>query len=54
MCAAMNGHAEVAQLLLDAGADTEATDAAGQTALGLAKQRHRDDVAELVAAHSHD
>jgi ankyrin repeat protein len=50
MLAAAEGHADVVQLLIEAGSDIEATDEEGSTALWLARSAGHLDVAAMLAA----
>lgn len=51
MWAADKGHADVAKLLLDRGADINAKDNKGQTALKQAKEKGHIDVVNLLRQH---
>ena len=46
--AALRGHKEVVELLLSHGAEVDATDNRGMTALQSAEQKGRDDIVELL------
>jgi ankyrin repeat protein len=48
MVAAINGHTEVARLLLDRGADPELEDGDGWTALMLARGHGHTDLVDLL------
>jgi ankyrin repeat protein len=48
MIGAMTGRAEVVRMLLDAGADMNARDAYGETALSIATQLDRTEVVDLL------
>ena len=48
MLACQNGHRDVAELLLDRGADVGQANANGLTALMLARHAERDNVVELL------
>ena len=54
MQAAWNGHAEVAELLLDREARIDARDGQGVTALGLAASRGQTDLARLLLSRGAD
>jgi ankyrin repeat protein len=50
MIAALEGHADIVDLLLEAGADASLVDAEGSTALSLARSSGNLDVAAKLAA----
>jgi serine/threonine-protein phosphatase 6 regulatory ankyrin repeat subunit B len=51
MQAAANGHLQVVELLIAKGADINAKDGEGQTALSWAKKQGRDEITALLSKH---
>ena len=48
MHAASNGYTKIVQELIDSGADLEAKDNKGRTALTIAKQKERTEIIEIL------